>query len=105
MVSTYMMTIVASLCPQAAHTWNIHGTYMQEVYIHTHNHSPAGLVSGRPWDRSAPWRTGGCFCYYFLPVPPRRHPDISPELEQREGYLKKESEKNKRKRKKEKGRK
>ena len=73
-------------------------------YTHTHTLTPLqGWSLGRPWDRSAPWRTGGCFCYYFLPVLPRRHPDISPELEQREGDLKKESEKNKRKRKKEKG--
>lgn len=40
----------------------------------------------------------------LLCQPPRRHPDISPELEQREGDLKKEPEKNKRKRKKREGR-
>lgn len=71
------------------------------AYTHTFSlpyRAGEGLLAG-PRISPAPWRAREHFYYFFLPVPPRRHADISPELEQREGDLKKESEKNKRKRK------
>ena len=100
-VSTHMMTTVASPCPQAAHTWR----HIRRKYAHTHTVSlpcRVGLLTG-PGTGQPPGGQGAA-SVTSLCQPPRRHPDISSELEQREGDLKKEPEKNKRKRKKREGR-